>query len=371
MSSSYSHQDWTEALNAPSSLKELMEQQQTLEEEQVENPEEEDTQVHRLRVDVITRLFAFGLDFALVIGFSGVLIYVMSAFFDSFLKAYGFQLSGGMVFFPVVLLYISYFSAEATQGKTLGKVLLGIELRRENGDKASTGTLFRRALLKHLGTMCLIPIILYQHPLLVLVAWGGVGWYLLHTFTAIRASRQSMIDRITALAVYPSSLPKTNLARLAGNARTDKEIKAELAKARKAKKQKGDKKKSRTPPAEAFPCGAEIKVYARPREGLEEELLDCFARFIQNVYPDQIREFPPKGSYSTFKIVMRFSSPLEMEASYEALARVPGVVTILPLKLVRLPKQQSAMAWLKRPARSDAPSEGADQVLEQVERPLS
>jgi len=354
MSSSYSHQDWTEALSAPSSLKDMMNQQVALEDEELEQDQalEEDSQAHRLRVDVITRLFAFGLDLALVIGFSGVLIYFMNAFFESFLKAYGFQLSPGMMFLPVALLYLSYFSAEATQGRTLGKLLLGIELRRENGDKASASTLFRRSLLKHLGTMCFIPMFLYEHPLLILVAWAGVGWYLIHTFTAISSSRQSLIDRVTELAIYPKTLPKTNLARLAGNARTDKEIKAELLKARKAKQQKGDKKKSKTPPAEAFPCGAEIKVYARPREGIEEELLDCFARFIQNVYPDQIKEFPPKGNYSAYKIVMRFSSPLEMEASYEALAKVPGGVTILPLKLVRLPKQEGGLSCLKRPARA-------------------
>lgn len=369
MESSYSHHDWTEALNAPSSLKELMEQEKNfkLESEDVQIPEpEEDVQSHRLRIDVITRLFAFFLDIALVLGFGSVVIYGISAFFDSFLKAYGFKLSGGMILIPVLLLYISYFSSEATQGRTLGKVLLGIELRRANGDKASTSTLFRRALLKHLGTMCFIPIIMIQHPLLVIIAWAGLGWYLIHAFTAISSSRQSMIDRITDLAIYPHTLPKTNLARLAGGARSDKEIKAELARARKAKQKKGEKK-SKTPPAEAFPCGAEIKVYARPREGLEEELLDCFARFIQNVYPDQIKEFPPKGSYSSYKIVMRFSTPLEMEASYEALAKVPGVVTIIPLKLVRLPKQQGSMSWLKRPPRSESSQVEAEQKYDMEE----
>ena len=38
-----------------------------------------------------------------------------------------------------------------------------------------------------------------------------------------------------------------------------------------------------------------------------------------------------------------------MEASYEALAKTEGVVTVLPTKLVRLPKQETG--WLKRPAR--------------------
>jgi uncharacterized RDD family membrane protein YckC/putative lipoic acid-binding regulatory protein len=366
MSSSYSHQDWAEALNAPTSLKELKELKELEAQLEAEAPPEEDSdesQSHRLRVDIITRLFAFFLDIAIVAGLSSALMVLVSIFFDSVLRTYGFKLSGGMLMIPVSLLYVSYFSSEATQGSSLGKRLLGVELRRANGDKASGSTLLRRAFLKHLGTMLIVPAVILQTPGMILLAWVGCAWYVLNTFTAVSASRQSLIDRLTELAVYPRSLPKTNLARLAGKARTDKEIRAELIKAQRAKQQKSAKgqKKSKTPPAEAFPCGAEIKVYARPREGLEEEILDCFARFIQNVYPDQIKEFPPKGSYSSYKVVMRFSSPLEMEASYEALARVPGVVTILPLKLVRLPKQ-SAGGWLKRPARpvvNEAPVEAA------------
>jgi putative lipoic acid-binding regulatory protein len=313
-----------------------------------------DPQATRHRVDLSGRLFAFFLDLGIVSGLSSLLIMTLHQLLSDTLKAYGFEFNGVMLSLPALFLYLSYFSTELTSGLTLGKRLLGIEVRGAFGQKAAEADLTKRAVMKHAGLMLFIGALISQNFILMMLAVAGIAFTLINLGFGFTQGRQCLHDRLFKLAVYPRKLPKMDLRRLAGG-KSDKEIAAELEKARQERSAKGGKGRSKMPPAEAFPCGAELKIYTHQREGIEDELLECFTRFVQNVHPEQIKEFPPKGSYRTFKVVMRFATPLQMEASYEAVNKLEGVVTLLPTKLVRLPKQEGS-SWLKRPARSAEPS---------------
>ncbi len=302
------------------------------------------------------RLLASLLDVAIVAGFGALLVLAISGLFQSSLKAYGFQLNGAMALLPVVVLYFSYFSSEAFTGVSLGKRLMGLEIRKQSGLSASEDSLTRRFTLKHAPLLLLLSALIFESPLLNSIALLCLAMYVASLMMGFGAARLCLHDMGSSLAVFPKRVPNINLNLLTPG-KSKEEVAAELGKLKRERERSG--KQGRTPSAENFPCAVEVKIYAHPREGLSDELLESFSRFVPEVHPRQIREAPPKGSYATYKVVMRFDEPLQMEASYEAVQRVKGVVTVLPLKSVRLakgsPAVQPSFKEPPAPPREEAP----------------
>jgi putative lipoic acid-binding regulatory protein/uncharacterized RDD family membrane protein YckC len=286
------------------------------------------------------RLLASFLDVALIGGATSLLLLSLSALFDSSLKAYGFKLNGVMILLPVVVLYFSYFSSEAFSGKSLGKVLMGIEIRKDSGLPAREDMLLRRFLVKHLPALFILGSSVFESAAINLLALAALAFYMISAAMGFSPSRLCVHDLASALAVFPKRVPAVNLNHLTPG-KTKEEVDAELAKLKRERERNG--KQGRAPSAATFPCAVELKIYAHPREGIGEELLECFSRFVPEVHPRQIRESLARGTYATFKVIMRFEEPLQMEASYEAVQRVKGVVTVLPLKSVRLAKGSPAV----------------------------
>lgn len=297
------------------------------------------------------RLLASFLDVAIVGGLSSVLLLLMSGLFESSLKAYGFKLNGAMVLLPVVVLYFSYFSSEAFSGRTLGKMLMGIEVRKHSGLPAREELLLRRFLVKHLPGLLIVGSFVFQSAVINLLALAALAFYIISAAMGFGASRQCVHDLVAELAVFPKRVPAVNLNHLTPG-KTKEEVAAELGRLKRERERSG--KQGRAPSAQAFPCAVELKIYAHPREGIGEELLECFSRFVPEVHPRQIRESHARGTYSTYKVVMRFEEPLQMEASYEAVQRVKGVVTVLPLKSVRLAKGSPAVQPAFKDDRAEA-----------------
>ena len=289
-------------------------------------------QVAQKRTHLFLRLFALFMDYAIVAGLSAVLMFLIDSLFNSTLGSVGFDLNKAVISVPVIVLYFAYFSAEIFGARSLGKQLLGIEIRNLNGEQAEDKALLNRFVIKHIGIFVLFLAVSLNHSILQLIAVFIFLSYLISMLAALGNSKLTIHDHITSLAVFPHKEMKTDLSQVSVG-KTDTELAQEISSIRK----NGSGKRMKTPPASAFPCAVELKVYAHEDEEMQDKIFNCFAEFIPNVHPRQLRKSNRKyGIYEVYKVVMRFENNLQMEASYESLASIEGVVTTATVRSVKV-----------------------------------
>jgi putative lipoic acid-binding regulatory protein len=241
---------------------------------------------------------------------------------------------------PVFIIYLIYFSPEATSGSSFGRKIIGLEVRRENGESSKNQKWMTRFLFKHLGVLTLGISILFNSSLLQMLGGIWSALYVVSSLGNLGPKRQTLIERFLNMATYPAQTPKSDLFKLKGQGSL-KEAAVEIAKATRDQGNRlspSGKERAKLRP-ESFPCAVELRVYARPgkqNQDLANEFLECFTRFIPHIHENQIQECPPKGKYSVYKMIMRFDQHKQMEASYTALSEHPNVVTTITVKSVKV-----------------------------------
>jgi putative lipoic acid-binding regulatory protein/uncharacterized RDD family membrane protein YckC len=296
-------------------------------------------QVANKRTSIFLRLFALFLDYGIVAGLAATLMFFIDFLFESTLGSLGIKLSPAVVSIPLIVLYFTYFSTEIFNAKSLGKQLLKIEIRHINGEESPEQALLNRFAIKHVGIFIVFLSISFNSQVLQLVATFIFVAYIISVLTALGGEKLSIHDRITELSVFSCKELKTDLSQIS-TGKSSKELALDLSTMRRERKAKGQTKRAKTPHPKSFPCALELKIYAHEHETMENVIFNCFAEFIPNVHPNQVQRSKHKyGSYDIFKVVMRFENHLQMEASYEALALVPEIVTTTTIKSVKVGAQ--------------------------------
>ncbi len=276
------------------------------------------------------------LDLGLFSGLGLALISGMNYFIFQVIGSSGASFNATLVSFPLVMLYFLYFSSELMMKKTLGKQLLGIEIRAEKGMKPSSEALFKRFVIKH-GWVAFI--FLGYITEVAALTWTSYAWLIIIAFGTLGAlgkEKQAFHDSFAKLAVFPTKAPKADLSTLSKG-----KTEVELAEERQNTTQEQGTSNAIKRTARAtltkrdFPCAVELQVYVRDSDDIEEQIYSSFAQHIPNIHPNQVKlSDKKKGSYRICRVVMQFESPIQMEASYNSLAKLPNVVTTITVKSV-------------------------------------
>lgn len=119
----------------------------------------------------------------------------------SVLLGFGAAIAVGLIAF--YLLSFPYNLMEALFGWTPGKLMTGLRVRDQSGNRASLGQMLGRWLLKHVGVLLAllsistIPFVTLTPPAQAIIFFG--------CFMALGASRQALHDHATQTAVYEVS----------------------------------------------------------------------------------------------------------------------------------------------------------------------
>ena len=291
-----------------------------------------------LRAAFIQRAIASLLDFGLFSGLAVALISGMNFFIYKVLGSSGANFNATLTAFPLVMLYFLYFSSEFMMGKTLGKQLLGIELRAENGMTPPSESLFKRFLFKHIWAGLAFVGYITEMSVMTWLAYAAFGVIAVGALGILGKSKQAMHDSVSKTAVFPAKAPKTDLSTLS-KGKSDSQLEAENQEISKQLGTSESVKKTAkaTLTKRDFPCAVELNVYVRHTDQIEEQIFDCFAQYVPNIHPTQVQlSDKKKGSYRNCKVVMQFETPLQMETSYNALAKLPNVVTTITVRSVKV-----------------------------------
>lgn len=296
-----------------------------------------------IRVSPMLRALALLLDLGLLAGLSVALVSGIGYVTSQILGSSGANFNASLVSFPIFVLYLLYFSSELMINKSLGKQLVGIEIRAESGMGAQNEALFRRFIIRHGWSLFLFlafiadSSILYWMTILWLVVLGVGG------LSAFGKEKQTFYDKSAKLAVYPAKAPKADLAMLS-KGKTESELRSE---ATEIEKQMGSSSAvKRTAKATLkkndFPCAVELNIYVKGGDEVEQDVFDCFAQYVPNIHPNQVQlSNKKKGPYRICRVVMKFDSPLQMETSYAALAKLSSVVTTITVRSVKVKDTKS------------------------------
>jgi putative lipoic acid-binding regulatory protein len=301
--------------------------------------------VSKKRTGLHLRLFALFLDVSIFAGLSAALMFMINLVLESTFGSMGLGINSALLVVPIFLLYLGYFSSEIFNGKTIGKQLLKIELRGLNGEMPSDQKLMRRFLIKHTAALLLFLYTIFDIEMFSLLFMAVMVFYVISSLAALGSETLSFHDRISALTVFPTKAPQIDINQVSQGKNTVELVK-EMEEMRNERRAQGmSTKRMKTPSKESFPCAVELKVYTQEGTDMEQTIYDCFAQFVPNVHPNQVKAHQrTHGAYHPHKVVMRFDNELQMEASYEALAQVPEVVMTITVKSVRLPKNKKGKA---------------------------
>ena len=168
----------------------------------------------QLRISLPLRALAALLDIGLFAGLGATLIGALDALVGTLLGGNGLSMTSGLVIFPLTLFYYLYFATELMMSKSVGKQLVGIEVRALNGTGPSSESLFKRFVFKHGWVTLLSLSYLSDVKVLESVAWLWLILVVLSALTSMGTDRLAVYDKLTELAVFPSKLPKADLATL-------------------------------------------------------------------------------------------------------------------------------------------------------------
>ncbi|MCC6220477.1 MAG: RDD family protein [Deltaproteobacteria bacterium] len=101
-----------------------------------------------------------------------------------------------------ILLMLIYASMEIMFFRTPGKMIMGIEIRGEDGEQASLPALFMRWIFKHLGTHTyLIALLFLSHSLISLAGLAGFIMSI-GCLMALGEKKQTLYDKIACTCVF-------------------------------------------------------------------------------------------------------------------------------------------------------------------------
>ena len=291
-----------------------------------------------LRVSILLRGLAFLLDLGLFAGLAIALVSAIDYAASTLLGGSGANLNASLASTPVFVMYFLYFSSESMMQRTLGKQLVGIEIRAENGLTPPNEALFKRFILKHGWAFLLFMAYIVGIEWLNWISYAWLGFIAIGVLGALSKNKQTLYDQSTKLAVFPTKTPRADLTTLS-QGKSEEELVEEV----KEIQQKFGTSESVKRTAKAtltskdFPCAVELKVYVRDDPDVEELIYQCFAQYIPNVHRNQVQlSTRKKGPYRACRVVMQFNSPAQMETSYASLAKLPSVVTTTTVRSVKV-----------------------------------
>lgn len=302
-----------------------------------------------LRAPFLLRALATFVDLGLIAGLSIALNSLLNAAVGSFFGDQGLSLSGPLFLFPITLLYYLYFSSEIVLKRSLGKQLVGIEIRTDHGMTPRDEVLLQRYLIKHGWMVFAFLGFALNNELLLLVFKSWIFVISLLALLALSSKKQSSYDRALKLSVFPIQAPKTDLSMLSKGAE-EREL-AQIAHEQSKQKRRSNSFKMRSKEALAkgqFPCAVELKVYLKGDRDIELLLFECFSQFVPNLHPNQFKASAhARGPYRSCRVVIRFDTPLQMETSYAALAALNEVVMTTTIRSVKLEDGKRSSRSLK------------------------
>jgi uncharacterized RDD family membrane protein YckC/putative lipoic acid-binding regulatory protein len=283
----------------------------------------------QLRISLPLRALALFLDIGLFAGLSAALVGALDAATSAVLGGKGLSLSSSLISLPLCLLYYFYFATELMMNKTIGKQMLGIEVRSDNGLASSGDAIFKRFVLKHGWVLIFVLSLTLEMSVLGLIAQLWLLGVILSSLSALGKDRQTFYDKVTRLAVFPLNLPRADLTTLSLG-QNESEL-AQLAADQVKNMGTSESVRRRAKDTlrdDHFPCVVELMVYMRSADDPAQLLFECFAKFVPNVHLNQFKISGKKrGDYQKCRAVIRFDNALQMETSYAALAQLPSVVT--------------------------------------------
>jgi len=294
----------------------------------------------QLRISLPLRALAVFLDLGLFAGLSAALVGALDATTSALLGGQGLSLSSSLVYLPLCMLYYFYFATEVIMSKTIGKQMLGIEVRSSNGTAPPGDAVFKRFLLKHGWAIILVLSLMFEMSILGYVAQLWLLAVVLSSLGSLGKERQSFYDKMTDLAIFPMKVPRADLATLS-QGQNEAELAQTAADQVKTMgtSQSVRKRAKATLSSDQFPCAVELMVYMRETEDPEQLLFECFAQFVPNVHLNQFKISGKKrGDYQKCRAVIRFDNALQMETSYAALAQLPNVITTTTNDSVKVSK---------------------------------
>lgn len=283
----------------------------------------------QLRISLPLRALALFLDIGLFAGLGAALVGALDAATSAVLGGQGLSLSSSLVSLPLCLLYYFYFATELMMSKTIGKQMLGIEVRSSTGLNPPGDALFMRFILKHGWALLFVISIMTELHILGSMAQLWLIGVVLSSLSALGKERQTFYDKVTKLAVFPVELPRADLAALSlGQNDTQLAQHAADQVSQMGTSESVRRRAKDTLRDEHFPCVVELMIYMRNAEDPAQLLFECFAQFIPNTHPNQFKASGKRrGDYQKCRAVVRFENALQMETSYAALAQIPNVIT--------------------------------------------
>jgi putative lipoic acid-binding regulatory protein len=291
-----------------------------------------------IRVSPMLRGLALLLDLGIFAGLSVALVYGINSLTVQLLGGSGANFNASLVSFPVLVLYILYSSSELMINKTIGKQLVGIEIRAENGMSAHKEALFRRYVVRHGWALFLFLGYIIDSSILYWITMFWVGVLGLGGLSAFGKHKQTFYDKSSKLAIYPNKAPKADLS-LLSKGKSESELISEAKDPEKLMGTSASVKRTAkaTLKKKDFPCAVELNIYVKGGDEVEGQIFDCFAQFVSNIHPNQVQlSNKTKGPYRICRVVMKFDSPIQMETSYAALAKLSSVVTTITIRSVKV-----------------------------------
>jgi putative lipoic acid-binding regulatory protein/uncharacterized RDD family membrane protein YckC len=286
----------------------------------------------------ILRLSALIVDFIMIALLALLFSLVATWITGSFFGIHGMFVHWTQLKSPMAFIAFLYFLPEtSTNGKSLGKALLGLEIRSDQNQKQGELYLWLRYFLKMIP-----PFMIFASQMINLFLYEALTVailvvYLFSYLAILSQSHQSWYDQISSSAVFQAK----------------SKVYQSVQAAAKSKKQGLSKGKlAETPNALQYPCAVELKLFCIPAENRQEKLFDFFMAHATQFNENQLVDKGTKGKYSIFKVIARFDQPDQMETAYQAMREDPDIVMLLPKKAVKLsgkPKATSQSSTSKKP----------------------
>jgi putative lipoic acid-binding regulatory protein/uncharacterized RDD family membrane protein YckC len=284
-----------------------------------------------LPASFILRLSALITDFIMIALLALLFSLLATWVTGSFFGIHGMFVHWTQLKSPMAFIAFLYFLPEtSTNGKSLGKALLGLEIRSDQNQKQSEVWLWLRYFLKMIPLFMIfasqtLNLFLYEALTIAILVV-----YLFSFLAILSQSHQSWYDQIASSAVF--------------QAKSKVYQSAQAISAKSKKSTISRSKLAEQPNALQYPCALELKLFCIPSENLQEKLFDFFMAHATQFNENQLMDKGTKGKYHIFKVIARFDQADQMETVYQAMREHPEIVMLLPKRAVKLSGKPKANA---------------------------
>ncbi len=248
--------------------------------------------------------------------FSVVIIWAASSFFNLYgLFSYTLQFLVPMAFIS----FLYYLPETSINGRSLGKSIMGLEIRSSDNQKAGEVYLWIRYFLKQIPSFMVFSSYIFDTSLYYALTIVVLITYLFAFLAISSQSQQSWYDQISSCAIYPI---KTKVFKTIQKGKNKSAIK--------------QSKLAENPHQLQYPCMVELKLFCLDQEGLEDKIFELFNTKNAIAQESHIQSKGKKGPYHVLKALATFESAEQMDDTYQALRNAKDVVMLLPKKAFKL-----------------------------------